>query len=263
MIRKNRVLLSVFITAAVIAAHMTSFAEEPHTPAEEEYMRKQAARYYVSEDLLKEYADPETGEVDWNTVPTELKQSSVKRESVSEPAQSQADRAAEMAAELERRERIRSIRSHRAEAAVNWGISAVSIPEVVVQSVEGTIWGPSKSFNPPAKMAYKVLSKGSEIQIALLSDRVDLPDGVVGQITRPVYDSRGEEIFPQASQIFGQYSHYDQAIVWQHVTIDSRAVKLENPEEMRTMISLTERTEPGYKLSVRIQNTIFIKIPIL
>lgn len=260
MTRKNSVL---FIALALIAsiAGAIAAAEEPYTAAEEEYMRKQAEKYYVPDNPFDEYMDPETGEIAWKAMPEELKKALGQKGNVSKGSLPQADHAATMAAKLERQETRRNIRSYGAAAAVDWGIPAMSIPAVEVQGTAGTVWGLPKSGNAPA-VSYKVLSKGTEIRIALLTDRVDLPEGVIGHLTRPVYDAQGEEMFSQSAQIFGRYHYYDQAIVWDHVVLDGEVIKLENPNEFRTIIHLTERTEPGYKLSINIRNTILIKIPI-
>lgn len=245
----------------VSAAAAIAAAEGPYTAAEEEYMRKQAEKYYVPDNPLEEYIDPETGEIAWNAMPAELKKALAQNGNVPKELKPQSSQGETMAAKLERQEKRRNIRSYGAAAAVDWGIPAVFIPAVAVQGTEGTVWGQPKAGKAPA-VSYKVLSKGTEIRIALLTDRVDLPEGVIGRLTKPVYDSQGGEIFPQAARIFGRYNYFDQVIAWDHVILDGETVKLENTEEFRTKIHLTERTEPGYKMSIRIRDTILIKIPI-
>lgn len=263
MTRKANILIPISAAAALVCfLSWTAAAEEPYTAADEEYMRKQAEKYYVPDDPLEEYIDPETGEIAWKAVPPELRQHLPKKGKVPGQAASQENRVSD--AEIRKRQEIRrGIRSHRAAAAVDWGIPAVTIPRVVVPSAEGTAWGQPQAPKEDYRTAYKVISEGTVIYIALLANRVDLPEGVSGQLTRPVHDSRGAEIFPQAARIFGRYNYSDQAIVWDHVILDGKIVKLENPDEFRTTIHLTERTQPGYKLSVNVRNTVLIKIPIL
>lgn len=266
MTRKQRLLLSIAAMAIMVTLSIipTAAAEEPYTAAEEEYMRKQAAKYYVADDPIEESIDAETGEIAWKAVPAELRESAAERVGGSLPARSAANVAAEATAERRRQEKKHNIRSYSSAAAVEWGIPAVTIPAVVVQGTEDTIWGTRQSFTAPPKKAYKVLNKGTEIRIALLTDRVDLPEGVVGLLTRAVLDSRGGEILPQATQIFGRYNYYDQAIAWKHVVLDGEIVKLdENAEEFQSPISLTERTEPGYKISIHIKNTVLLVLPII
>lgn len=264
MARNANRLVQIFAAAALVCfLSCAAAAEEPHTAAEEEYMRKQAAKYYVPDDPIEECIDAETGEIAWKAVPDELREYVMQGGSAPRAEQSAADIAAAEAAEKRRQEMRHNIRSYGSVAAVEWGIAAVSIPAVVVPKVEGTIWGEKASYRVPAKAEYRVLNKGTEIRIALLTNRVDLPEGVIGQLTRPVYDSRGEEIFPQAVQIFGRYNYFYQAIVWDHVILHGETINLANPEEFKSAISLTERTEPGYKILLRIQNTILLTIPIM
>lgn len=262
MKRCKRVFSLSLVIAAVIAcmAPSVTAAEEPYTSADEEYMRKQAAKYYVAEDPLEEFIDSESGEVAWGKMSADLKQELAGRGVL--PQKNNIQIAADNVANQKRQEARHNIRSYSAAAAVDWGIPALVIPAVMVLGTEGTVWEPPKAA-AAEKVTYTVLSQGTEIRIAMLTDRVDLPEGVLGQISRPVYDSKGREIFPQASQIFGRYNYYDQAVIWLHVITDGQTVKLENPEELRTGISLTERTEPGYILSVHLENSVLIKTPIL
>lgn len=252
------------VIAAVVGIAPSTAAEEPYTAAEEEYMREQAEKYYVPEDPLEEYIDRETGEIAWKAVPAELLEQLAGNGKASgrggrSSSRESSARAAEATA---RRQEVRhNIRSFSAAASVDWGIPAVSIPAVAVPGAGDTTWEPPKLFNAPVKEAYRVLGKSTEIQIALLTDRVDLPEGVIGQLTRPICDSRGEEIFPQAAQIYGRYNYYDGAIAWKYIVLDGDAVSLDNPEEFRSVINLSERTEPGYRISVHIRNTILLTIP--
>lgn len=255
MTRKKRVLLSFLAVTAAFAGFCAAAAatEEAYTSADEEYMRKQAEKYYAPDDPNEEYVDPVTGEIAWQAVPPELKQYIAQKNKAPVQDPSPEKRAAE--ADITRRSEIRhNINSYRAAAAVDWGIPAVSIQGAAM-------WGEPELFAAAADMVYEVISRGTEIRIALLTDRADMPEGAIGQLTRPVYDSRGKELLPQATRIFGRYNYYDQAIVWQHVILAGETVKLDNPEEFRTIISLTEQTEPGYILSIHIKKTILIKIP--
>lgn len=263
MASKTRVLLSILAAAAALIGSLApiTLAEELYyTSADEEYMRKQAEKYYTADDSTADYVDPETGEIAWKAVPPELKQHVAQKEKESKQVSLQEDRAKEEEMK-KRQETRRSIRSYSSAAAVDWGIPVVVIPGVIVPGTEGTIWGSPKPFTAAQNIAYAVISQGTEIRVALLTGRVDLPEGVIGQLTRPVYNARGEEIFPQATQIFGQYNYYDQAIVWRHILLAGETVKLENPQEFLTPIDLTERTEPGYKLLIYTKKTVLIKIP--
>lgn len=254
-------ILMIIIAAVASTVHVASADDlYPYTSADEEYMRKQAAQYYVADDPLEEFIDSESGEVAWGKLSPQMKLELANRGTL--PQKNNNKIATDNAVNQRQQEARHNIRSYSAAAAVDWGIPHVEIPAVMIPGTEGTMWGPPKAA-AGQKVTYTVLSQGTEIRIAMLTDRVDLPEGILGQLTRPVYDSRGKEIFPQAAQIFGRYNYYDQAIIWQHVVVDGQIIKLENPEELRTAISLTERTEPGYILSVRLDNTVLIKTPIL
>lgn len=270
MRRYKRIIRILIIAAAIVTsiAHTASANDiVPYTSADEEYMRKQAARFYVADDPLEEFIDSESGEVAWGKMSPEMKQELANRGSSPQNNNNKtaADNAVNQSsnATTQRQQEARhNIRSYIASAAVDWGIPNVVIPAVMIPGAEGTMWGPPKAA-AAEKVTYTVLSQGTELRIAMLTDRVDLPEGILGQLTRPVYGTGGKEIFPQAAQIFGRYNFYEQAIIWQHVVVDGHTIKLENPEELRTAISLTERTEPGYILSVRLDNMVLIKTPIL
>lgn len=262
MRRYKRINPTLIIAAAIVSIAYTVSADDLafYTSADEEYMRKQAARFYVADDPLEEFIDSESGEVAWGKMSPEMKQELVNR-GIS-PQKNNNKIAANNAANQRRQAAQHNIRSYSAAAAVDWGIPSVVVPAVIIPGTEGTMWEPPKAA-VAEKVTYAVLSQGTELRIAMLTDRVDLPEGVLGQLTRSVYSSWGKEIFPQAAQIFGRYNYYDQAIIWQHVIVDGQTIKLENPEYLRTDISLTERTEPGYILSVRLDNMVLIKTPIL
>lgn len=261
--KTTRVFSSILAAAAVLIGSFATItlAEDYYTAADEEYMRKQAEKYYTPDNPTADYVDSETGEIAWKAVPPELKQQVAQKEKESQRVSLQKDHTAEE--DIKKQQEMRhSINSYSASAAVDWGIPAIVIPRAIVPGTEGTIWELPKPFTVASpNIVYEVISQGTEIRIALLMDRVDLPEGVTGQLTRPVYNSRGEEIFPQAAQIFGRYNYYDQAVVWKYILLAGETVQLENPEEFSTAIGLTERTEPGYRLLIHVKKTILVKIP--
>jgi len=226
-------------------------AEEIYTETDEEYMREQAAKFYVPEDTGEEYTDPETGEIAWKYLSNEKKRmENIEKEN--NPQQKTAD-----ADEVKLRQELQhNIRSFQAVAAVDWGISEIAIPSPDIYAIA---WRKPQLAAAQAEK-YEVINGGTEIKIALLVR--DLQEGIVGRITIPVYNDRGEEIIPQATPIYGRYILNQQAIVWKEIELGGTAVKLENTEEMVSRgIYLSEEQEPGYRMSINISKTILIKMP--
>lgn len=248
-------MLSAIMIAALLKGSEAR-AEEIYTAADEEYMRKQAAKNFVPGNPQEDYIDRETGEVAWKELP-KAGAASVVVNNADFAQQKQIAASAENS--KRQQERRNNIMSFRATAALDWGIA-----ETIIPNVERTVWGRSQQFPsaPQKATSYELLSRGTEIKIALLSNRIDLPEGVMGQVTLPVRNSQGKEIISQSTPIYGYYVFNQQAIVWEKIKIDGKFIRLENPEEMFSPgLSLSEEYEPGFRLSIYINKAILIKIP--
>lgn len=249
------ILLSVVIIAALLKGNEAR-TQVIYTADDEEYMRKQAAKFFVQENPVEDYINHKTGAIALKEL-SKAGMSSIVVNGTESNQQKQI--AANAESSKQQPEHRNDITSFKATAALDWGI-----PETIIPSVEETAWGRLQQFQsvPQKTISYELLSRGTEIKIALLTNRIDLPEGVIGQITLPVCNSKGKEIISQSTLIYGYYSFDQQAIVWEKIKIDGNLIQLENREEMLSVgLSLSEEYEPGYRLSIHVNKAILIKIP--